>query len=176
MHATLCTWRAHPSAFWAAAGAEQRARSIGSTSSLTKLTEIRAGRSLNFHKEHRRRAPPAEGFNTKIDDSYLFALKLANGADITIRQHICGGTQRLALSGTGKIIVAYSHYPELKHLSMLYMLLASGNPHWCRWKKLGRVCVCVCVSVCVSVSVCLCVCPKKTNSFAKIFYALSNAA
>ena len=47
---TVCTWRAHLSAFWAAAGAEQRARSTGSTSSLSKLSEIRAGRSLNFDK------------------------------------------------------------------------------------------------------------------------------
>ena len=70
---TVYTWRAHLSAFWAAAGAEQRARSTGSTSSLSKLSEIRAGMSLNFDKEHQRRAPPAKGFSTKLDDSYAYA-------------------------------------------------------------------------------------------------------
>ena len=35
-------------AFWAAAVAEQCARALGSVSSLAKLSEIRAGRSLTF--------------------------------------------------------------------------------------------------------------------------------
>ena len=46
-------------AFWAAAGADQRARALGSVSSLAKLSEIRAGRSLTFGNEYRNRAPPA---------------------------------------------------------------------------------------------------------------------
>ena len=47
-------------AFWAAAGADQRARALGSVSSLSKLSEIRAGRSLTFGNEYRNRAPPAK--------------------------------------------------------------------------------------------------------------------
>ena len=134
----MCTWRTHLSAFRAAAGAEQRARSTGSTSSLSKLSEIRAVRSLNFDNEHRRRAPPAKrfntklesradrslnfdnehrrkappakGFNSKLDDSYAFDLKLANGADGNIRKHSGGVTQQLPLNGTGKTTHASSHY------------------------------------------------------------------
>ena len=45
--------------FWAAAGAEQTARALGSDCSLSKLSEIRAGRSLTFGNEYRNRAPPA---------------------------------------------------------------------------------------------------------------------
>ena len=46
--------------FWAAAGADQRARALASVSSLAKLSKIRAGRSLTFDNEYRNRAPPAK--------------------------------------------------------------------------------------------------------------------